>query len=82
MSSTAAPDAGIMHRPGASTGDVHTLEVAYLKARIQHLELVLETARGLMGSNHERLLRRLHDVPGELAELGVQLRRLDPKRVL
>ncbi|HEX2943079.1 MAG TPA: hypothetical protein VHO91_18655 [Rhodopila sp.] len=66
----------------APADDAQALEIAYLKARIQHLELVVETARGLMGSNHERLLRRLRDVPKELAELGVRLRRIDPKRVL
>ncbi len=54
-----------------------SLEIAFLKARIQHLELVLETARGLMGSNHERLLRRLYETPRELVELGAQLRRID-----
>jgi hypothetical protein len=53
------------------------LEIAFLKARIQHLELVVETARSLMGSNHERLLRRLHEVPRELVELSNQLRRVD-----
>lgn len=54
------------------------LEIAFLKARIQHLELVLETARSLMGSNHERLLRRLHEVPREMVDLSAQLRRIDP----
>jgi hypothetical protein len=53
------------------------LEIAFLKARIQHLKLVVETARSLMGSNHERLLRRLHEVPRELVELSNQLRRAD-----
>jgi hypothetical protein len=52
-----------------------------LKARIQHLDLVLETARSLMGSNHERLLRRLHELPREIVELSAQLRRLDPAAV-
>jgi hypothetical protein len=57
------------------------LEIAMLKARIQHLELVVETARSLMGANQERLLRRLHEVPRELAVLGAQLRRIDPHAV-
>jgi hypothetical protein len=57
--------------------DRQSLEVAFLKARIQHLELVLETARWLMGSNHERLLRQLHQVPRELVELSNRLRRFD-----
>jgi len=52
------------------------LEIAFPKARIQHLELVVETARSLMGSNHERLLRRLHELPLELVELSNQLRRV------
>ncbi len=59
-------------------GTTDTAEIAFLKARIQHLELVLETARSLMGSNHERLLRRLHEVPREIVELSAQLRRIDP----
>jgi hypothetical protein len=54
------------------------LEIALLKARISHLELVLETARGMMGANQERLLRRLYEVPRELVELTAQLRRVDP----
>ena len=61
----------------ASPAGHQALEIAFLKARIQHLELVVETARSLMGSNHERLLRRLHEVPRELVELGNQLRRVD-----
>ncbi len=56
-----------------------TLEIALLKARIQHLELVVETARSLMGSNQERLLRRLHEVPREIVGLSAQLRRIDPQ---
>jgi hypothetical protein len=64
---------------GSSAGanGTQALEIAFLKARIQHLELVVETARSLMGSNHERLLRRLHEVPRELVELSNQLRRVD-----
>jgi hypothetical protein len=61
----------------ADSADRQTVEIAFLKARIQHLELVLETARSLMGSNHERLLRRLHEVPRELVELSNRLRRFD-----
>ncbi len=70
--------------PGAAANDSssvlsdpQSLEIAFLKARIQHLELVLETARNLMGTNHERLLRRLHEVPRELVELSSKLRRTD-----
>ena len=59
------------------SADRQTIEIAYLKARIQHLELVLEMARSLMGSNHERLLRRLNEVPHEMVELSAQLRRFD-----
>jgi hypothetical protein len=55
------------------------VEIALLKARIQHLELVVETARSLMGSNQERLLRRLHEVPREIVGLSAQLHRLDPQ---
>jgi hypothetical protein len=57
--------------------DRQGLEIALLKAQVQHLELVVETARSLMGANQERLLRRLHEVPREMVELTVQLRRLD-----
>jgi hypothetical protein len=78
----AAPPAG---RPVLSPGDAgldgstdrHGLEIALLKAQIQHLELVIETARSLMGANQERLLRRLHEQPREMVELTLQLRRLD-----
>ncbi len=52
-------------------------EIALLNARVQHLELVVETARSLMSSNQERLLRRLYELPHEIAELSAQLRRLD-----
>ena len=72
---TAAPDRP--PAPQASSSDRQAVEIAFLKARIQHLELVLETARSLMGSNHERLLRRLNDVPHEMVELSAQLRRFD-----
>jgi hypothetical protein len=65
----------------ASLSERQTLEIAMLKARIQHLELVVETARSLMGSNQERLLRRLHEVPREIAALGAQLHRIDPHAV-
>jgi hypothetical protein len=54
------------------------LEVAFLRARIQHLELVIETARGLLGSNQDRLLRRLCEVPRDLVSITTQLQRLDP----
>jgi hypothetical protein len=63
------------------SADRPTVEIAYLKARIQHLELVLEMARSLMGSNHERLLRRLNEVPHEMVELSAKLRRFDPSAV-
>ena len=56
-----------------------TLEIALLRARIQHLELVSETARGLLGSNQDRLLRRLYEIPRELATLSTQLQRIDPQ---
>jgi hypothetical protein len=52
-------------------------EVTLLKKRIEHLELVVETARSLMTSNQERLLRRLHDLPQEMLALTATLNRLD-----
>ncbi len=73
-SSSGSPNSPVEHR--------QALEIALLKARIQHLELVVETARCLMGSNQERLLRRLHEVPRELVELTAQLRRVDPTAAL
>jgi hypothetical protein len=54
-----------------------SVEIALLKAQIEHLELVVETARSLMTSNQERLLRRLHDLPREMAVLASRLERLD-----
>jgi hypothetical protein len=58
-------------------GDRAGLEIALLKAQIEHLELVVETARSLMTSNQERLLRRLHDLPREMVALTARLNRLD-----
>ncbi len=55
-------------------------EIALLRARIEHLELVVETARSLMTANQERLLRRLHDLPQEMMALTATLNRLDPGR--
>ncbi len=63
----------------AGQDDRRTLEIALLKARIQHLELIVETARSLMGANQERLLRQLHEVPRDIAALSAQLRRVDPQ---
>ncbi len=63
----------------ASQDDRRTLEIALLKARIQHLELIVETARSLMGANQERLLRQLHEVPREITAISAQLRRADPQ---
>lgn len=54
-----------------------TIEITLLKARIEHLELVVETARGLLGSNQERLLRRLYDLPKEIVKLSQKLQRSD-----
>jgi|GEM_PF-3699353 hypothetical protein len=54
-----------------------SVELALLRAQVEHLELVVETARSLMTSNQERLLRRLHDVPREMAALTARLERLD-----
>jgi hypothetical protein len=62
---------------GISDGDRSGLEIALLKAQIEHLELVVETARSLMTSNQERLLRRLHDLPREMVALTARLNRLD-----
>jgi hypothetical protein len=53
------------------------IEMALLRAQIEHLELVVETARSLMTNNQERLLRRLHDLPGEMVALTARLNRLD-----
>ena len=57
--------------------DRQSVEIALLKAQVEHLELVVETARSLMTSNQERLLRRLHDLPREMAALAARLDRLD-----
>jgi hypothetical protein len=57
--------------------DRASIEISLLKAQIEHLELVVETARSLMTSNQERLLRRLHDLPHEMAALAARLDRLD-----
>ena len=54
------------------------LEIALLRLRIQHLELVVETARSLLGSNQDRLLRRLYELPRELVSITSQLHRIDP----
>jgi hypothetical protein len=51
-------------------------KIALLQARIAHLEAVVEAARGLMTSNQERLLRRLHEMPREIAALSTRLDRL------
>lgn len=59
--------------------DRQALEIALLRTRVQHLELVVETARSLLNANQDRLLRRLHEVPRELASLTSQLQRVDPK---
>lgn len=74
----AGPAASMAGEAGG-VGERQALEVALLNARIQHLELVVETARSLMGSNQERLLRRLHDVPRDIAMISAQLRRIDPQ---
>ncbi len=50
-----------------------TAEIAFLRSRIEHLELVVETARGLMTNNQERLLRRLHELPREMAALSARV---------
>lgn len=60
--------------PEAGPGETRTdVEMALLRARVMHLEAVLETARGLMTSNQERLLRRLYEVPEEIAALSARL---------
>lgn len=58
---------------GAAPESRAELEMALLRARVAHLEAVLETARGLMTSNQERLLRRLYEVPDEIASLSARL---------
>jgi hypothetical protein len=70
----------IADRPADEAGqDRQALEIALLRARVQHLELVVETARSLLSANQDRLLRRLHEVPRELATLSAQLQRVDPQ---
>ncbi len=61
--------------PGDAAGRQQT-ETALLHARIEHLELVVETARSLMTSNQERLLRRLHDLPQEMMALTARMARM------
>jgi hypothetical protein len=61
----------------AAAEDRHAIEMRLLRAQVEHLELVVETARSLMTSNQERLLRRLHDLPREMAALTARLDRLD-----
>jgi hypothetical protein len=79
VTDTSPPPASLVHAPGETTVvERQAAEIALLKARVQHLELVVETARALMGANQERLLRRLHELPRELVELTAQLRRIDP----
>ncbi len=46
-------------------------------SEVEHLEWVVETARRLMTSHRERLLRRLHDLPREMAALAARLDRPD-----
>lgn len=65
--------------PAGDLASRQVIEIELLKARIQHLELVVETARGLMSTNQERLLRRLHEIPREIVALSAQLRRVDPQ---
>ena len=75
-----APEAGdslALAAPGETPAPASDPEVALLRARIEHLELVVETARSLMTSNQERLLRRLHDVPQEMMALTARIARLD-----
>jgi hypothetical protein len=74
----------LLGRGGASDAAVKApdrtaLEVALLKARIEHLELIVETARSLMGSNQERLLRRLYEVPRDITSLDAQLRHAEAR---
>ncbi len=67
-------------RPADDAGqDRQALEIALLRARVQHLELVVETARSLLSANQDRLLRRLHEIPRELVSLSAQLQRVDPQ---
>jgi hypothetical protein len=76
----AAPDA--CSTP-SSADAARATEIELLRARIEHLELVVETARGLMTANQERLLRRLHDVPHEMMLLTAKMTRFtaaDPER--
>jgi hypothetical protein len=45
-------------------------EIIFLRARIQHLEVVIETARSLLSSNQDRLIRRLHEIPMEFCNFS------------
>ena len=71
------PAAASQAEPPPVPDDRAAVEIALLKAQIEHLELVVETARSLLTSNQERLLRRLHDVPREIATLSARLDRID-----
>jgi hypothetical protein len=66
--------------PGPQEDGQASAEIALLRARIEHLELVVETARSLMTSNQERLLRRLHDLPHEMMALTARLARHMPEQ--
>jgi len=73
-------DASDNSAPGLDTATARDLELALLKAQIEHLELVVETARSLMTSNQDRLLRRLHDLPREMVALTARMNRLDNQK--
>jgi len=66
-----------LKHPLGEAGARAEAELALLRARIEHLELVIETARGLMTANQEKLLRRLHDMPREVAALTLRLGQLN-----
>jgi hypothetical protein len=78
----AAPEGASIHDLGAAanlansgSAERYEVEIALLRIQIEHLELVVETARSLMTSNQERLLRRLHDLPSEMIALNARLSR-------
>ena len=72
-----APEVALPSLEAATPRD---LELALLKQQIEHLELVVETARSLMTSNQDRLLRRLHDLPREMVALTARMNRLDNQK--
>lgn len=76
---TAELDGDLGGAEGAETGESHSrlaLENQLLKAKVAHLEAVIDTARALLSTNQEKLLRQLHEAPRDLVDLTLRLRSL------